>query len=98
MTASAPGPASDPRGGGGPGRGLPGTVSRVVNGSPKVSAAGPGGGRAGDRRARLRAQPGRPRLVTQRTDSVALVVSEPEDRVFAEPFFAGDRPRDQRRR
>ena len=28
-------------------------------------------------------------LVTQRTDSVALVVSESEERVFAEPFFAG---------
>src|SRR5690606_12784271 len=28
-------------------------------------------------------------LVTQRTDSVALVVSESEERVFGEPFFAG---------
>jgi DNA-binding LacI/PurR family transcriptional regulator len=28
-------------------------------------------------------------LVTRRTDSVALVVSESEERVFAEPFFAG---------
>ena len=28
-------------------------------------------------------------LVTQRTDSVALVVSESEDRLFGEPFFAG---------
>ncbi len=36
-------------------------------------------------------------LVTQRTDSVALVVSESEERVFAEPFFAGDHPRHQRR-
>ena len=27
-------------------------------------------------------------LVTQRTDSVALVVSESEERVFGEPFFA----------
>ncbi len=28
-------------------------------------------------------------LVTQRTDSVALVVSESEERLFGEPFFAG---------
>ena len=28
-------------------------------------------------------------LVTQRTDSVALVISESEERVFGEPFFAG---------
>jgi DNA-binding LacI/PurR family transcriptional regulator len=28
-------------------------------------------------------------LVTQRTDSVALVVSESQERVFGEPFFAG---------
>jgi DNA-binding LacI/PurR family transcriptional regulator len=28
-------------------------------------------------------------LVTHRTDGIALVVSESEDRVFAEPFFAG---------
>ena len=26
-------------------------------------------------------------LVTQRTDTIALVVSEPGDRVFAEPYF-----------
>ena len=29
------------------------------------------------------------RLVTQRTDSVALVVPEPDARVFSEPFFGG---------
>ena len=28
-------------------------------------------------------------LVTRRTDTVALVVSESEDRLFGEPFFAG---------
>jgi DNA-binding LacI/PurR family transcriptional regulator len=66
-----------------------GTVSRVVNGSPQVSD------RARD--AVLRAidelgyVPNRAArsLVTRRTDGVALVVSESEDRVFAEPFFAG---------
>ena len=65
-----------------------GTVSRVVNGSPKVSEAA--------REAVLRAidelgyVPNRAArtLVTRRTDSIALVVSESEERVFAEPFFA----------
>ena len=28
-------------------------------------------------------------LVTRRTDSVAVVVPEPDDRVFSDPFFAG---------
>ncbi|HEY2948670.1 MAG TPA: LacI family DNA-binding transcriptional regulator [Micromonosporaceae bacterium] len=65
-----------------------GTVSRVVNGSPQVSpeareAVQKAIGELGyvpNRAARA--------LVTQRTDSVALVVSESEDRFFGEPFFA----------
>ncbi|WP_344750534.1 LacI family DNA-binding transcriptional regulator, partial [Micromonospora olivasterospora] len=65
-----------------------GTVSRVVNGSPQVSPEA----RAAVQRAiaELGYVPNRAAraLVTQRTDSVALVVSEPGDRVFAEPFFA----------
>jgi DNA-binding LacI/PurR family transcriptional regulator len=66
-----------------------GTVSRVVNGSPQVSAAAKAAveraigvlGYVPNRAARS--------LVTRRTDSVALVVSESEERVFGEPFFAG---------
>ncbi|HEU0240153.1 MAG TPA: LacI family DNA-binding transcriptional regulator [Micromonosporaceae bacterium] len=66
-----------------------GTVSRVVNGSPQVSPAAKEAveraiadlGYVPNRAARA--------LVTQRTDSVALVVSESEDRVFGQPFFAG---------
>src|SRR5947209_16386638 len=66
-----------------------GTVSRVVNGSPHVSRAAKTAveqaiaelGYVPNRAARA--------LVTQRTDSVALVVSESEARVFGEPFFAG---------
>lgn len=66
-----------------------GTVSRVVNGSPQVSpearaavtAAIEELGYVPNRAARA--------LVTQRTDSVALVVSESGDRLFGEPFFAG---------
>ncbi|MDF5753866.1 LacI family DNA-binding transcriptional regulator [Spongiactinospora sp. TRM90649] len=66
-----------------------GTVSRVINGSPKVSD------RARD--AVLRAidelgyVPNRAAraLVTRRTDTIALVVSETQQRIFDEPFFAG---------
>jgi DNA-binding LacI/PurR family transcriptional regulator len=66
-----------------------GTVSRVVNGSPHVSSAARAAveqaidelGYVPNRAARA--------LVTHRTDSVALVVSESEERVFGEPFFAG---------
>jgi DNA-binding LacI/PurR family transcriptional regulator len=66
-----------------------GTVSRVVNGSPQVSPES----RAAVEQAiaDLNYVPNRAAraLVTQRTDSVALVVSESEARVFGEPFFAG---------
>ncbi|HKD96563.1 MAG TPA: LacI family DNA-binding transcriptional regulator [Micromonosporaceae bacterium] len=65
-----------------------GTVSRVVNESPQVS---PAAREAVERAiAELGYVPNRAAraLVTQRTDSVALVVSESEDRVFGEPFFA----------
>ncbi|MDV6012485.1 LacI family DNA-binding transcriptional regulator [Haloechinothrix sp. LS1_15] len=66
-----------------------GTVSRVINGSPQVSEwARDAVMRAAEE---LGYEPNRAArsLVTQRTDSIALVVSEPEDRVFAEPYFAG---------
>ncbi|MER5454329.1 LacI family DNA-binding transcriptional regulator [Micromonospora sp. NPDC002389] len=66
-----------------------GTVSRVVNGSPQVSPEA----RAAVQQAiaELGYVPNRAAraLVTQRTDSVALVVSESGERIFAEPFFAG---------
>ncbi|WP_329256688.1 LacI family transcriptional regulator [Actinoallomurus sp. NBC_01490] len=66
-----------------------GTVSRVVNGSPKVSPAAREAvlqaieelGYVPNRAART--------LVTRRTDTVALFVSESEERVFGEPYFAG---------
>ncbi len=64
-----------------------GTVSRVVNGSPQVSEAARASvleavqqlGYVPNRAARS--------LATRRADSVAFVVSEPESRVFTEPFF-----------
>ncbi len=66
-----------------------GTVSRVVNGSAQVSE-----------RTRQAVQEAIAELgyvpnlaaralVTRRTDTVALVISEPEHRIFGEPFFAG---------
>ncbi|MEV0595891.1 LacI family DNA-binding transcriptional regulator [Nonomuraea cavernae] len=66
-----------------------GTVSRVINGSPNVSAKARDAvhqaiqelGYVPNRAARA--------LVTRRTDTVALVVSESELRVFDEPYFAG---------
>ncbi|MGA3563718.1 LacI family DNA-binding transcriptional regulator [Melissospora conviva] len=66
-----------------------GTVSRVVNGSPQVSRQA----REAVERAisELGYVPNRAAraLVTRRTDSIALVVSESQDRIFTEPFFAG---------
>ncbi|MER6951125.1 LacI family DNA-binding transcriptional regulator [Nonomuraea sp. NPDC000554] len=66
-----------------------GTVSRVINGSPNVSEKAREAvqqaiqelGYVPNRAARA--------LVTRRTDTVALVVSESELRVFDEPYFAG---------
>ncbi|GAA2474613.1 LacI family transcriptional regulator [Winogradskya humida] len=66
-----------------------GTASRVLNGSSQVSPQAKAAveaaivelGYVPNRAARS--------LVTQRTDSVALVVSESQERLFGEPFFAG---------
>ncbi|MFJ3924833.1 LacI family DNA-binding transcriptional regulator [Streptomyces sp. NPDC090022] len=65
-----------------------GTVSRVINGSSKVSehtraaveAAVAELGYVPNRAARA--------LAANRTDAVALVIPEPEDRFFAEPYFS----------
>jgi DNA-binding LacI/PurR family transcriptional regulator len=65
-----------------------GTVSRVINGSSQVSertretvlAAVSELGYVPNLAARA--------LVTRRTDTIALVISEGEDRLFGEPFFA----------
>lgn len=64
-------------------------MSRVVNGSPRVSPR--------SREAVLKAieelgyAPNRAarQLVTRRTDTVALVVAESDQRLFHEPYFAG---------
>jgi DNA-binding LacI/PurR family transcriptional regulator len=63
-------------------------VSRVVNGSPQVSPeAREAVQRAIDELGYVPNRAARA-LVTRRTDAVALVVSESEERVFGEPFFA----------
>ncbi|GGT66346.1 LacI family DNA-binding transcriptional regulator [Actinomadura citrea] len=66
-----------------------GTVSRVVNGSPRVSPQA----REAVRKAieELGYVPNRAArtLVTRRTDTVALVVAESDQRLFGEPYFAG---------
>lgn len=66
-----------------------GTVSRVINGSPRVSdrtraaveAAVTELGYVPNRAARA--------LAAGSTDAIALVVPEPETRLFAEPYFSG---------
>src|SRR3954469_7712766 len=65
------------------------TASRVINGSPRVSA--PAKAAVDSAVADLGYVPNRAarQLVTKRTDSIGLVVSEPETRVFSEPFFSG---------
>ena len=65
------------------------TVSRVVNGSTRVSD----GARAAVERAieQLGYAPNRAArsLAAHRSDTVALAVSEPSTRLFGDPFFAG---------
>jgi DNA-binding LacI/PurR family transcriptional regulator len=66
-----------------------GTASRVINGASRVSARARQAvetaieelGYVPNRAARS--------LVTNRTDAIALVIAESEERVFGEPFFAG---------
>ncbi|AOW87146.1 LacI family DNA-binding transcriptional regulator [Streptomyces olivaceus] len=66
-----------------------GTVSRVINGSPKVSDRS----RAAVERAIAELgyvpNPAARSLVTRRTDSVALVVPDAQTRLFSEPYFSG---------
>lgn len=65
------------------------TVSRVVNGSPKVSEAVRTAVDSAIEQLGYLPNPAARSLVTRRTGSIALVVRETEERVFGEPFFAG---------
>lgn len=65
------------------------TVSRVINGSPRVSPEARQAVEAAVEQ--LRYVPNRMArsLVTRRTDTIAIVLSEPNTRAFSDPFFAG---------
>lgn len=64
------------------------TVSRVINGSPAVSPKASAAVHAVIARTGYRPNRAARSLVTRRTGSIGLVVSEPEGRVFSDPFFA----------
>ncbi len=65
------------------------TASRAINGGAKVSPRAQAA--VDDAIARLGYAPNRAArsLVTRRTDSIALVVPEPDERILADPFLAG---------
>lgn len=65
------------------------TVSRVVNGSAPVSPEVRGAVEAAIRTQGYSPNRAARSLVTRRTASVALVVNEPEARVFSDPMLAG---------
>jgi len=64
------------------------TASRAINGGTKVSARAQQAVDEAIRRLGYTPNPAARSLVTRRTDSVALVVPEPDERVFTDPFFA----------
>src|SRR3954468_14784618 len=66
-----------------------GTVSRVVNGSPQVSPQARAAVQDAIAELGYVPNPAARALVTRRTDAVALVVSESDERLFGEPFFTG---------
>jgi DNA-binding LacI/PurR family transcriptional regulator len=65
-----------------------GTASRVLNGSGQVSERARAAVLAAVEELGYVPNQAARTLVTRRTESVALVVSESEDRLFGEPFFA----------
>jgi len=66
-----------------------GTASRVVNGSDHVSQRTREAVEQAVRELGYVPNQAARALKTRRTDTVALVIAEDEERVFAEPFFAG---------
>ncbi|MER6984835.1 LacI family DNA-binding transcriptional regulator [Streptomyces carpinensis] len=65
-----------------------GTVSRVINGSPRVSDATRAAVEAAVAELGYVPNTAARALAANRTDSIALVVPEPETRFFAEPYFS----------
>jgi DNA-binding LacI/PurR family transcriptional regulator len=66
-----------------------GTASRVINGGAKVSDKARQAVEEAIAQLGYVPNPAARALVTQRTEAVALVIAESEERVFGEPFFAG---------
>lgn len=63
------------------------TASRAINGGNRVSAGALAAVEAAVASLGYTPNPAARSLVTRRTDSVALVVPEPDERVFSDPFF-----------
>jgi DNA-binding LacI/PurR family transcriptional regulator len=66
-----------------------GTASRVINGSEHVSERSRLAVEAAVAELRYVPNAAARTLKTRRTDTVGLVIAEPADRIFGEPFFAG---------
>ena len=66
-----------------------GTASRVINGAARVSARAREAVEAAIEELGYVPNQAARSLVTRRTDAIALVIAESEERVFGEPFFAG---------
>ncbi|SFC89438.1 transcriptional regulator, LacI family [Nocardioides terrae] len=66
-----------------------GTASRVINGATRVSTRAREAVEAAIEELGYVPNQAARSLVTRRTDAVALVIAESEERVFGEPFFAG---------
>lgn len=64
------------------------TASRAINGADRVSPRARSAVEAAVRTLSYTPNPAARSLVTRRTDSIAVVVPEPDERVFADPFFA----------
>ncbi len=65
------------------------TASRAINGASRVSAAARARVDDAVRTLGYVPNPAARSLVTRRTESVAVLVPEPDERVFSDPFFAG---------
>jgi DNA-binding LacI/PurR family transcriptional regulator len=66
-----------------------GTASRVINGSAHVSERSRQAVEAAVKELQYIPNAAARTLKTRRTDAVALVIAESEERIFGEPFFAG---------
>jgi len=63
------------------------TASRAINGGNRVSATAQAAVEAAVESLGYTPNPAARSLVTRRTDSIGLVVPEPDERVFTDPFF-----------